>query len=410
MKISIILGTRPEIIKMSPIIRECKNSKINCFVLHTGQHYSYNLDNLFFEELELPKPKYNLDIGSGTHAEQTGKMMIGIEKILKKERPDIILVEGDTNTVLAGALAAYKLYIKVGHIEAGLRSYDRRMPEEINRILTDHCSDILFAPTEKAKQILINEGIEEKKISKDTKFLCTGKFKVGNSEYKCSKVHGLQNIVGGLLHSCNIFFYNLGMRLGAKKILYYAHLLGLGRRTGIDLPYEKKGFLPSEKWKKKTFNRSWYPGDTLNLSIGQGYLLSTPIQVAKLMNFFATRGYLIQPYIVEKIDKIRIPFKKKEKIESISRRSIEIINKGLREVVKNKDGTAHILEKLNLDIAGKTGTAQARAGFHGWFAGFFPYQNPKYIIVVFTEYSGSSFEACKVAYKFLNKLKENNLL
>ena len=164
MKISIILGTRPEIIKMSPIIRECKNSKINCFVLHTGQHYSYNLDKLFFEELELPKPKYNLDIGSGTHAEQTGKMMIGIEKILKKERPDIILVEGDTNTVLAGALAAYKLYIKVGHIEAGLRSYDRRMPEEINRILTDHCSDILFAPTEKAKQILINEGIEEKKI------------------------------------------------------------------------------------------------------------------------------------------------------------------------------------------------------------------------------------------------------
>jgi len=164
MKISIILGTRPEIIKMSPIIRECENSKISCFILHTGQHYSYNLDNLFFEELELPKPKYNLDVGSGTHAEQTGKMMIGIEKVLKKERPDIILVEGDTNTVLAGALAAYKLYIKVGHVEAGLRSYDRRMPEEINRILTDHCSDILFAPTEKAKQILINEGIEEKKI------------------------------------------------------------------------------------------------------------------------------------------------------------------------------------------------------------------------------------------------------
>ncbi|MDI6886485.1 MAG: UDP-N-acetyl glucosamine 2-epimerase [archaeon] len=147
MKISIILGTRPEIIKMSPIIRECENQELNYFILHTGQHYSYNLDKIFFEELELPAAKYNLDVGSGTHAEETGKMLIGIEKILNDEKPDIILVEGDTNTVLAGALAAVKLGIKVGHVEAGLRSYDRGMPEEINRVLADHVSDYLFAPT-----------------------------------------------------------------------------------------------------------------------------------------------------------------------------------------------------------------------------------------------------------------------
>ena len=164
MKLAIILGTRPEIIKMSPIIRECEEKRENYFILHTGQHYSYNLDKLFFNQLNLPKPKYTLDIGSGTHAEQTGKMMIKIEKVLQKEEPEIVLVEGDTNTVLAGALAAYKLYIKVGHVEAGLRSYDRRMPEEINRKLTDHCSDFLFAPTEKARQILLSEGIDEKKI------------------------------------------------------------------------------------------------------------------------------------------------------------------------------------------------------------------------------------------------------
>jgi len=164
MKLAIILGTRPEIIKMSPIIRECEEKRENYFILHTGQHYSYNLDKLFFNQLNLPKPKYTLDIGSGTHAEQTGKMMIKIEKVLQKEEPEIVLVEGDVNTVLAGALAAYKLHIKVGHIEAGLRSYDRRMPEEINRKLTDHCSDLLFAPTEKARQILLSEGIDEKKI------------------------------------------------------------------------------------------------------------------------------------------------------------------------------------------------------------------------------------------------------
>jgi len=162
--IAIILGTRPEIIKMSPVIRACEKQNLDYCIIHTGQHYSYEMDRVFFEELELPQPEYNLDVGSGTHAEQTGKIMIGVERVLKNVKPDIILVEGDTNTVMAGALAATKLHIKVGHVEAGLRSYDRRMPEEINRIVADHVSDYLFAPTEKAKQNLLREGVEEDKI------------------------------------------------------------------------------------------------------------------------------------------------------------------------------------------------------------------------------------------------------
>jgi UDP-N-acetylglucosamine 2-epimerase (non-hydrolysing) len=159
MKISIVLGTRPEIIKFSPIIRECESLALDYFILHTGQHYSYNMDKVFFEQLELPEAKYNLDVGSGTHAEQTGKILIGTEKVLRDEKPDVVLVEGDTNTVLAGALAATKLGIKVGHVEAGLRSHDREMPEETNRVLADHCSDLLFAPTAKAKENLLGEGL-----------------------------------------------------------------------------------------------------------------------------------------------------------------------------------------------------------------------------------------------------------
>ena len=165
MSIAIILGTRPEIIKMAPVIRECQRRGLDHFVLHTGQHYSYEMDRVFFEQLELPPAEYNLDAGSGTHADQTGRIMTGIEKVLMKAEPDVVLVQGDTNTVLAGALAASKLHIKVGHVEAGLRSYDRSMPEEINRVVADHISDYLFAPTENSKANLIKEGIPEEKIS-----------------------------------------------------------------------------------------------------------------------------------------------------------------------------------------------------------------------------------------------------
>lgn len=165
MKVCVVLGTRPEIIKMSPVIRELGRRGIEHIILHTGQHYSPNLDQVFFDELELPRPHHNLKSGSGTHAEETARILVGVEKVLVEERPDIVLVQGDTNTVLAGALAAAKLHILVGHVEAGLRSYDRRMPEELNRVLTDHCAGLLFAPTPKSKDILLGEGIPEDRIA-----------------------------------------------------------------------------------------------------------------------------------------------------------------------------------------------------------------------------------------------------
>jgi UDP-N-acetylglucosamine 2-epimerase (non-hydrolysing) len=164
MKIAIVLGTRPEIIKFSPIIRECARRGVDYAIVHTGQHYSYTMDQVFFEQLDLPSPKHKLEVGSGTHGEQTGTMLMGIESVLVQEKPDVVLVQGDTNTTLAGALAATKLGLTVGHVEAGLRSYDRRMPEETNRICTDHCSDWLFAPTDHARQTLVKEGIPDEKI------------------------------------------------------------------------------------------------------------------------------------------------------------------------------------------------------------------------------------------------------
>ncbi len=185
-KVAVVVGTRPEIIKMFPVVRALKEYGMDFFIIHTGQHYSYELSKIFFEELNLPMPKYNLGVGSGSHSEETGKIMISIENVLREEKPDILLVEGDTNSILGAALAAVKLHIPIGHVEAGLRSFDRLMPEEINRILADHISTLLFAPTELAMKNLLKEGIPYYKI------YVTGNTIVDSVKYCLSKVREIE--------------------------------------------------------------------------------------------------------------------------------------------------------------------------------------------------------------------------
>jgi UDP-GlcNAc3NAcA epimerase len=167
MKIASIVGARPQFIKLAPLVRAIRardrlpsRVKFEHIIIHTGQHYDFRMNRIFFKELGLPDPDYNLEVGSGSHSWQTGEIMKKVEKVLQKERPDWAIVYGDTNSTLAGALAAAKLGQRVAHIEAGLRSYDRRMPEEVNRVLTDQCSYILFCPTRRAVRNLKKEGFK----------------------------------------------------------------------------------------------------------------------------------------------------------------------------------------------------------------------------------------------------------
>ena len=199
MRVLSIVGARPQFVKLAPICWSAKESFTH-LILHTGQHYDPMLSESFFNALNIPKPDFQLSIGSGMHGEQTGKMLIEIEKVLLANKPDHIIVYGDTNSTLAGALAASKLNIPISHIEAGLRSFNRHMPEEINRIITDHCSEILFAPTETAMINLKQEGLKEKSclsgdVMVETLEFMTNKINLekNNENYIFATIHRAEN-------------------------------------------------------------------------------------------------------------------------------------------------------------------------------------------------------------------------
>ena len=262
------------------------------------------------------------------------------------------------------------------------------------------------------KPIVATAALETGKINTATTVLCTGGIHLGSQEFSCWSEHGPENMFAALVHSCNTYFYKAGIAAGAQALHDYAIRFGLSKPTAVDLPYESTGFVPSPLWKRIHRFKSWFAGDTANFAIGQGDLLVTPLQLARMMAVFANKGKLVTPYAVKAVSGRDISeYQKKVTRVAIKLKTIDYIRQALRSVVSEPDGTGNILSALAVAVAGKTGTVQVSSGLpHGWFVGFFPFQNPRFVICVFLEHGGSGQASCALAKQIIEMMNQEGLI
>jgi len=333
------------------------------------------------------------------------------EELLENKKGAILAMDPEDGAILAMASApAYDPNIFVS----------RTRRQEINDLLKNRDYPLLnraiggaYPPGSIFKIIVATGALETGVATQETAFNCPGYFTLGRATFHCWREsgHGMLVLKEGIKNSCNVYFFNLGLLLGVDRISAFAKEFGFGACTGIDLPGETPGTVPTRNWKKKRFGENWYKGDTVNYSIGQGYLLCSPLQIVRMMSVFANGGYLVKPYVVEKIG--GIPVSSGARIDlNISPGSLEIIRDALRKVVNDPRGTGMKARLDNVVVAGKTGTAQtSKEKNHGWFAGFAPFEKARLAVVVFDEYGGKGgYYAAGTGGRVFQKAEELGLL
>lgn len=320
---------------------------------------------------------------------------------LKSFKGALILMDSENGEVLAlVSTPSYDINSFITGKDVGRFLLDKANPMQNRAVQSRFPLGSTFKP------IVAAAALEEKKINPATTFLCKGSLRVGNKDFRCENVHGNENLYDGMAHSCNVYFYNVGLALGKDLLWSWARKYGLSAPTLIDLPHEKRGFSPTID---RDLAGRWFVGDTVNLSIGQGYMQATPLEIVVALTSFGNGGYLVKPHILKKIGAVESGVMSKTPVE-LSQKNREIVARAMRGVVQRSDGTSHILNDLNLKIAGKTGTAQNPGRPHGWFTGYFPAEKPRYSICVLLENAGSSYEALKVTHEFLAALKAQKIL
>jgi len=302
-------------------------------------------------------------------------------------------------------------------------SFDPNFFVEGNRVVSQYCADpqapLLnraiggqYPPGSVFKVIMALCALENKRIQAQTTFTCPGYYQLGRRQFRCTHVHGAQNLTEAIAHSCNVYFYNTGLLLDVNLMNKFSRIYGLGTVTGIDLPYEARGSVPDAHQLRVKQGRSWSKGDTLNFSIGQGDVQVTPIQLVKMMASVARGGQDIHPHLIKSIGASEITDDTLPLEKPVRNQTYEIVRAGLRAAVGDYSGTAHVLDINGLSVFGKTGTAQSSGDqhTHAWFVGFIPNAKTKIAFCVFLEHGGSSYYACQLARDLLTYMQTENIL
>ncbi|MGC8777280.1 MAG: penicillin-binding protein 2 [Candidatus Caldatribacteriaceae bacterium] len=333
-------------------------------------------------------------------------------ELLGNRRGTIIVGEPSTGEIL---VLVSKPSFDPNALVEGLSAEEwSRLVQSEAKPFTNRALQAMYPPGSIFKLLVAIAGLEEQAISAQTTFFCPGFLEYNGKHYYCWNRggHGTVNVEGAIAYSCNVFFYNLALRLGPEKIVSYAQKFGLGTKSSIDLPGTKEGFLPTPNWKKQTRRETWYPGDTLNLSIGQGYLLVTPFEIYRLLCGIANRGKIYKPHLLKGILDSRRRLVKDTEVTlegevRIRESTWNLLINGMKRVVTQ--GTGYACRDVPVELAAKTGTAQNPHGRdHSWFGGFFPVDRPEIVFLVFIENGGDgSGEAAHTARGLINWFLEN---
>jgi penicillin-binding protein 2 len=358
---------------------------------------------------EIATIKYQKPIaGNDIYLTLNSQLQQFIESQMAEKKGAIIVSEPSTGKIMA--MVSYPDYDPNMFTQQISLSQWQTIAENEDNVLCNRNIQSVYPPGSVFKLVTAIAALEEGIINTNSTISCPGYYKEGNIIFKCWKEdgHGNLAIINAIANSCNVFFYTMGRKLGIDKLSYYATLLGFGEKTGIDLPGEQVGLVPSQDWKRKNFNQSWYPGDSVNMSIGQGFLLVTPLQVHNLLCLIANEGFYCKPHYVEKIvaksgELIKQSIPEITHKTDVSQNTFKIIKEGMKRVVES--GTGRSANISEIEIAGKTGTAQNPQGEnHAWFVGFAPVDKPEICVTVFIEHGGDgSVAAAPVASNIIRK-------
>jgi penicillin-binding protein 2 len=340
-----------------------------------------------------------------------GRLQRYCDELLEDKQGAIVAMYSDTGEVLALSSAPDfdpEIFVDRKRNDEASSILKRKDYPLMNRAVSG-----VYPPGSIFKAVVACAGLDSGVLSTSDAFYCPGSLTLGGRVFHCWREsgHGEQVLKEAIKNSCNVFFWKLGLMLGVDRIAEYGSKFGIGKRTGIDLPAEAAGVRPTRVWKRKSIGEKWYRGETLNYSVGQGYLLCTPLQIARLMAVFANRGYLVKPYVVSRVDDIEINTPHAEKLD-LPGDVIDTVRDGLRKVVNDRRGTGVKARLADVVVSGKTGTAQTSRGKdHGWFAGFAPFEGENITVVILDEYGGKGgYYAAGTAGKVLEKAHDLGLM